>query len=146
MTCDQFRYDRSVDWARTGNPEDRHLCRCGSPRSAHPAERTVNLSGHSILMEFHAERRRMFDAGESIETLLWDDPAVLTAWTYAVELVWKDRRDMKYRTFPEQIALLRADLVRLGAFTEIWVQAIDAAATPGHPERPTPPVDAPVAP
>lgn len=97
-------------------------------------ERTVNLSGHSVLMEFHIERLHAFvnDVEGSLENLDWKDPKVFGAWIDACHAVTQSYAGLRLRVFPEEMAVIRAELVRVGAMTEMWVQAIDAALT----ERP----------
>lgn len=86
-------------------------------------ERTVNLAGHSILMEFHVERLRRFEQNPLAETQRWSHPALRRAWQDAVF-------DVSACSDPGR---KRAALVVLGALCEMWVQAIDAAATERTP-------------
>lgn len=91
--------------------------------------RPVNLDGHSILMEFHAERRRAHDKhrDDSIETKNWQDPDFLHVVGEEALEVFQAYGATRHGAPPHKVSELRAELVQLGAMTEAWVQAIDAA-------------------
>lgn len=108
-----------------------HECRsCGEQVALVDGLRRVNLSGHGILMEFHAERRRAHEkhSADSCEERLWDDPEVFRTWVE--ELM----EAIQAHSGGDPLAL-RKELIQVGAMTEMWVQAIDDAlpAVAQHP-------------
>jgi hypothetical protein len=110
--------------------------------------RRVNLDGHSIVMEFHIERRRahLLHVDDSAETKPWDHPDLFRTWIEevmeavqehgrvahhgpfgrAADLLRQGHSFEEIETQPLVLLALRKELVQVGAMTAMWIAAIDA--------------------